>query len=347
MSYCNKASLISMGLFLLLSGCGGDNTVVLDDAEREAQAILEVKKHIQTNLDALNTAVVALCAAAPAPDADGWNATADGAAVEAMRSEWRRARIAYESVEGALAVVFPELDYSLDARYDAFIETTPDIDLFDDTGVTGMHAVERVLWSDAIPEHVLLFESALPNYKAAAFPQDQKEATSFKNGLCARMVADVDSMRSQWKDLALTTDAAYYGAIGSMGEQAEKVFKAATGEEESRYARFTLGDMRANVAAGKATYAAFKPWVLSKDGGADLDRTITEGFASLEASYATIEGDALPEVPAGWTSANPPKEMLETPFGKLFVVVEEHADTENKASLVSAMTSAGALFGAD
>ena len=346
MMYRSKAPFLAFVISLAVAGCAGDNQAVLDDAEREAAAILAVKAHIQDHLDDFSEAVTTLQAAVPAPDSDGWSAATDPAAVESMRAAWKNARVAYESVEGALAVVFPDLDTTLDARYDAFIEAAPDDNLFDDSGVTGMHGVERILWADSIPADVLAFESGLPNYKVAAFPSSYAEAAAFRDQLVARMVADVESMQTQWKGLALDSAAAYYGTIGSMGEQAEKVFKAATGEEESRYARFTLTDMRANLEAGEVTYAAFQPWVLSKEGGEELDRVITAGFAELEASYANISGDALPPIPAGWSSTSPTPEMLATPFGKLFVVVEKHADTEHEASIVASMTKGATLLGA-
>ena len=132
-----------------LPACSGDdNEKLVTDAEYQDQAVLSVKTFIQQNLDAFAAAAVALQAAAPAPDADGWSAAADAAAVDAMKAEWKKARQAYEHVEGAIAVVFPDLDVSTDAHYDAFIEAAPDADLFDDTGVTGVHAIERILWSD-------------------------------------------------------------------------------------------------------------------------------------------------------------------------------------------------------
>lgn len=344
MSLSKVLSFVSLALFAGVAGCG-DNAAVLDDATREKQAVVAVKDHIQTQLDALAEAASALQKAAPAPDADGWSASADAAAVEAMRAEWKKARIAYENIEGALAAVFPDLDFSLDARYDAFVEVAPDDNLFDDTGVTGMHAVERILWADAIPAQVVAFESALPNYKAAAFPATQAEAADFRDKLCARLVADVASMQTQWKTLALDAPAAWRGTMGSMEEQHEKVLKAATGEEESRYASFTLADMRANVAAGKKTYEAFKEWLLSKEGGAELDGAVTDGFAALDEGYAAISGDSLPNVPEGWSSENPSSEQLATPFGKLFVVVQDEADPDRKGSLVNAMKTAGEALG--
>src|SRR3954453_9273419 len=95
----------------------------------QEQALLDVKSYIQDNLDSLHDAAVALQKDAPSSDADGWSATQDAAAVQKMRADWKRARTAYEHVEGAIAVLFPELDVSTDARYDDLIATRADANL--------------------------------------------------------------------------------------------------------------------------------------------------------------------------------------------------------------------------
>jgi iron uptake system component EfeO len=331
---------------LALAGCGGDNNLIEMDAKYQADAEAAVKKQIAGHLDDLTAAVTALRAAVPAPDADGWNASDDAAAVMAMRDQWKKARAAYETIEGALAIVYPDLDVSVDARYDYFIATAPDDDLFDDMGVTGMHAVERILWSDSIPPRVVMFESALPGYQAAAFPTTETQAAEFRDKLCARLVTDITSMRDQWKSYELDAPTAYHGVLGSMKEQVEKVRNAATGQEESRYAQYTLADMRANVAAGKATYADFHDWVLFKQGGDALDQEVASRFATLEQGYAAVTGDALPPVPDGWSSVMPTDAQLATPFGKLYAVVSQQSDPTVNDSLVAALTDAEHLLGA-
>jgi iron uptake system component EfeO len=323
---------------------GTDNTKVLSDAEYEKAAIVEVKTYIQGHLDALYDAAVALEAAAPPPDADGWSAMSDAAAVAAMKDAWKKARREYESTEGAIAVIFPDLDISTDERYDGFIEAGPDDNLFDDTGVTGVHAIERVLWSDSIPDVVLEFESGLANYKPAAFPATEAEARDFKTKLCARFVADAKQMRDGFAPLALDASAAYRGVIGSLQEQIEKIDKAATGEEESRYAEFTLADMRENVAAGRATYLAFQEWLIAR-GGASVDASILAGFDRIEAGYNAVSGDSLPPLPEGWTTENPKPEHLDTPFGKLFTLLKTESDAAASGSLVSAMLSSADTLG--
>jgi iron uptake system component EfeO len=263
-----------------------------------------------------------------------------------MKTHWKEARTAYESIEGAIAVLFPDLDVSTDERYDAFLsDFGPDGDLFDDQGVTGIHAIERILWSDSIPANVVSFESALAGYEAARFPQTAAEAQEFKTKLCARLVTDVGTMRSQFEPLALDPAAAYRGIIGSMSEQVEKANKAATGEEESRYAQYTLADMRVNVAAGVATYDSFEAWLKSTSGGAAADSAIRDGFARVDAAYAAIQGDALPPVPNDWSSVNPSTADQATPFGMLYMLLLKEADPDQPDSLVSAMNQSADLLG--
>ena len=342
----SSARLAIASLVAVLAGCGGSgNQQVLTDAEYEKKTIVTVKEFIQKNLDDLAAAAAGIEAKAPAPDADGWNAMADKGAIDAMKAEWKKARIAYESVEGAIAVVFPELDRSTDARYDDFVETTPDADLFDDSGVTGVHAIERILWADQIPEKVVAFESKLKNYIKPAFPANATEAQEFKEKLCHRLTAEAQDMSKQFKGLALDAPSAYRGVIGSAHEQVEKIEKAATGEEESRYAQFTLADMRTNIAAARATYEAFQPWLLTKQGGDAIDKKILAAFAQLKASNDKLSGDSLPDVPEGWTSEKPSDAMLATPFGELYKVIKFNSDEKQDGSLVFEMNASASLLG--
>lgn len=321
-------------------GCGGD------PASPEQQALDGVTSFIKINLADLADSSAKLQAAAPAPREDGWNATDDASAITTMKSEWRRARAAYEHIEGAIAVLFAELDYATDQRYDAFIgDNGPDTNLFDDDNVVGGHAVERILWSDQIPERVKTFEAQLPGYKVAAFPATRQEADDFKNKLCAKLVADVKLMRDQFGgSVVLDPAAAFRGVTGSMEEQLEKANLAATGEEESRYAQFTLADMRTNVAAGKKTFAVFKPWLKSKGADARI-AAIETAFGRVDAAYAALDGDALPPVPATWSSLNPSAADLASPFGMLWSVLHVEADPDMQGTLVSEMNAAAATLG--
>jgi iron uptake system component EfeO len=310
----------------------------------EQSALSDTKSFVKTNLDELVTASSALCDAAPAPDADGWNATADAAAVSAMRVQWKKARVAYERVEGSIAVLFPELDASTDERYDGFLENATDANLFDDQVVTGIHGIERILFSDLITDEVKTFEQGLGNkYVAASFPATQAQAADFKNALCARLVTDVKQMRDDYQPLALDTASAFRGVIGSMEEQLEKTTFAATGEEESRYAKHTLADMRANLEGATKTYDAFRPWLISK-GETKLDADLQAGLARVKAAYDAVSGDALPTPPATWSSVNPSATDRETPFGKLFTVIETETATGDGA-LVGQLLKAAEKLG--
>jgi iron uptake system component EfeO len=313
-----------------------------DDAELEA--VLEVKDYVAEELFVLHAAAVAIRKAAPAADADGWNAQDDPAAVAEMRAAWKDARAAYERVEGAIAVLFPNYDASTDERYDGFIEQAPDDNLFDGTGVTGVHAIERILWADSQPRQVVEFESALPNYVAAAFPSNQDEARDFKGGLSKRLVEDTAAMAEQFEPLALDAPSAFRGVIGSMEEQVEKVALAATGEDESRYAQYTLSDMRANLGGGRAIFEAFVPW-LEAEGAEDLATEIVSAFDEVERYYDDLDGDAVPEVPSGWNPDDPSDDDLETDYGQLFSRLTEQADPDRDGSLVALMLQAAARLG--
>jgi iron uptake system component EfeO len=305
----------------------------------EEQATLEVKTVVTDELADLHAAAVALRDAAPAPDDDGWNATDDADAVGRMRTHWGQARASYERIEGAIAVLFPDLDAATDERYDGFLEAAPDDDLFDGEGVTGVHAIERILWADAHPPETVAFESALDGYQPAAYPADAAQATAFRDELVQRLVDDVAEMQASFEPLALDPAAAYSGVVGSMAEQLEKVELAATGEDESRYADHTLADMRANLEGGRALYEAFVPWLTSEPGGEALHEEILAGFDRIAAGYAIHAGDGVPPVAEGW-SADPSAELRATPYGELFGLLEHEADPEAEDGLVHAMLDA-------
>ncbi|MEQ1504888.1 MAG: imelysin family protein, partial [Myxococcota bacterium] len=245
--------------FVAVWGCKADEPVDL------------VKDYVETELGSLADAAGALQGAAPGT---AWGATE----AAAMQPAWKDARVSYERVEGAIAVLFPDLDVSTDERYDGFLAEGPDDDPFDAEGITGIHAIERILWSDRIPPNVVAFESALPGYAPASFPTTDADAASFRDGLCQRLVDDTRSMVEQFEPLALDESTAFRGVIGSMAEQAEKVGLAGTGEDESRYAQHTLADMRANLEGGVAIFEAFREQVHALDDGA-TESAIDDGYA--------------------------------------------------------------------
>ena len=86
---------------LLLFGCQNDNDKTED---LETAAILAVKDETTVQLGAL--AQAALDLQQNSPDLAGWTAGDTGD----IEVSWRDARVAYERVEGAIAVLFPDLD---------------------------------------------------------------------------------------------------------------------------------------------------------------------------------------------------------------------------------------------
>jgi iron uptake system component EfeO len=324
------------------AGCDNDDDKG-DSAELEEQATLEVKEFVDSQVTKLVQAAEDIREAAPEPDEDGWNPEDDADAVAEMRAAWKRARTAYENIEGPIAALFDELDVATDARYDAFIEENgPDQDLFDDENVTGMHAIERILWSDKTPDYVVKFEANLDGYKAAAFPKTEAEAEAFKNKLAKRLVDDTTTMKEEYASVALEVGTAFGGIRDSVAEQSEKTNLAATGEDESRYAQNTLADMRANLSGAREVYKAFKEWIDSTDGDT---AGIEAGFKRLEDAYKAVDGDALPKVPEGFDPDEPSTEDLETPYGKLYQLLLDETDLEDENSLVHIITEAGEGIG--
>jgi iron uptake system component EfeO len=309
-------------------------------ASPQDMAKTTVKDSIARELTELTAAARALQAAAPAPDADGWTQSADAASVTRMKTEWKRMRVAYERVEGAIAVLFPETDVAIDERYDGFVSERADANLFDGEGVTGMHAIERILWSNEIPERVRTFEMGLPNSpQAARTPSTLAEATQFRDGLVARLVRDCEEMERQFRPLALDHATAFRGVVGSLEEQIEKVDKAATSEEESRYASHTLADMRANLEGGRRTFDAFRPW-LESVGERALAQQIQGRFDAIDAAYRALPGESIPAVPEGFNPESPTAAHLATPYGQLRTTLRAEADPMRAESLVALMNRA-------
>jgi iron uptake system component EfeO len=328
-----------LALVLLVAACGDKS-----DADYQKDVVDGMHDSIQVDLESLISAATALQAAAPT--GHGWDATNDAAAIAAMKKAWIDTRTAYEHVEGATAPIFPDEDVSMDERYDGFLAglgTTGDQDLFDDSGVTGMHAIERILYAPDTRAEVISFESQLPGYKAAAFPTNDTEANEFKTRLCQKLIDDAQKLHDEWTPTNIDIGAAFQGLVGLMNEQKEKVNLAATGEEESRYANNTLFDLRNNLDGTTQIYDIFQPWVQSK--GGDMDGNITLGFGKLDGLYDANSGDGLPPVPATWSSDMPTTTDLATPFGMLWQGVHVAVDASADGSVVFEMNEVATELG--
>jgi iron uptake system component EfeO len=318
------------------------------DAQFEASVTSGVHDAILSDMQDLVEASIALQADAPLPMGRGWDATLDADAITKMKADWALTRTAYEKMEGAVAPIFPDLDHSLDARYDDFLSSLGgfgDPDPFDGMGITGMHAIERILWADSIPETVVDFEDKLPGYAPASFPTTDAQAAEFKKGLCGKLISDAMELESEWQPSRIDLGSAFKGLISLMNEQNEKVSKAATGEEESRYSQHTMDDIRDNLTGTKVVYEIFQPWIVSKTGGNAVDTQIEAGFATLAQTYAMFPGDTIPEPPATWSSFDPTPDDLATPFGQLFTAVQASVNPQTNGSVVYEMNQAADLLG--
>lgn len=335
---------------LVGAGCGSEDSQPPAAAAEPSrspsdEAVHGVKEYVTVHVTALLEASEAMCAAAPEPDDDGWSLGDDGEAVRAMRARWREARIEYERVEGAIAVLFPELDLTVDGRYEHVAELQTDSTPFDGNGFVGMHAIERILWSDEHPPEVARFERALHGHMEARVPADRAEARAFRDELCGRLVRDVGAMQRQLVPLALDPQTAFRGIQGSIEEQAEKVLLGATGQDESRYAQNTLADMRANLEGGRAVLASYEGMMRSSPEALSRLPEIERRLTDLERAYAEIGTDALPPVPDGFDPDAPSEAHLATPYGRMFALLSDQSDPRVEGSLAHLLRQTGEAMG--
>jgi iron uptake system component EfeO len=324
------------------SGAGGKS-----DADYRADVTNGMHDSLVVEIADWKKAATDLQSVAPVPSGRGWDATMDAKALSDMKDAWKRVRVAYEHIEGAIAPLFPEIDFATDARYDEFLaelNEEGDDNPFDGEGVTGQHAIERILYSDSIPSYVVSFESKLLGYKPARFPSNETEASDFKNKLCARLISDIESLQQDWQPAKIDVAGAFHGLVSLMNEQGEKVNKAATQEEESRYAQRTLADLHANLDGTVKIYQLFQEWIVTK-GGSAADKNIQAGFEGLRAIYGSTPGDAIPQPPAEWSSIKPTPQDLASPFGILYTAVQDAVDPAKEGSVVEEMNNVADMLG--
>jgi iron uptake system component EfeO len=355
------ASALLLSSLILTFGCSsstpatpsgsdaGADSAVQGDAF-EAKVGSDMQANVLVQIDNLVASATALQQAAPITK--NWTP----ADITKMQGEWVKMRAAYERIEGAVAPLFSELDTSMDQRYDAFVTEEikgKDANLFDGEGVTGMHAIERILWADTVPMFVTEYEKTIELngtnlYVAPSRPMTDAEAKDFKEKLCQRMVDDAKKLQTQWKSVRLDLATAYTGLRDLMQEQVEKVTLAASGQEESRYSQKTMSDLRGNLEGTKTIFAVFKPWIQSKSGGAAIVTQVEAGFAKLDTAYAAVSGDAIPQPPATWQAEMGDKQSaadLATPFGKLYLEVSQASDAKVETSVAAQMGKAADMLG--
>ena len=169
------------------------------DAQFAATITQGMHDSMQTDLQNLVTATTQLQVAAPDHP---WDDT--DPAYAAMQTAWIAARHAYEHIEGATAPEFPQVDLSIDGRVEDFGPApgsgalTAASDMFGDQGMTGLHAIERIMYVATTPASVVAYETGLGYVPPQAFPTTQTEADEFKNKLCAKAVTDAQFLLTFW-----------------------------------------------------------------------------------------------------------------------------------------------------
>jgi iron uptake system component EfeO len=315
------------------------------DAQYEADVTSGMHSALLGDIKALHQSAIDMQTTAPD---HAWDADADADAIARLTAAWLRARKAYERTEGALAPLFPDIDGYIDGRYEDFLERLGpdgDQDPFDDQGVTGMHAIERIVFAPTTPATVVALEATLPGYRAAAWPATDDEASEFKTLLCQRLITDTETLVEYWAPSAIDLEGSFRGLIALMNEQREKVSKAASEEEESRYAQRTMADIRDNLAGTRAVYSLFRPWLGSKQGGDAIDDDVQAAFSALDLAYEAVSGDAIPTPPDDWNSEEPTEANLATPFGELYGAVHAAVDPNVPGSAVDGMNRAAVELG--
>jgi iron uptake system component EfeO len=269
----------------------------------------------------------------------------DASAINKMRDAWKRVRVAWEQVEGAIAPMFNDLDIAMDSRYEHFLLAPGahgDPYLFDADGVIGMHAVERILFAPVTRSEVVAFESGLSGYQQAAYPATGNEAIAFKTQLVQRLIDDASLLASSWKPEDVNIATAYQGMVDLMNEQEDKVTRAATGAEESRYSNITLADLRNNVMGTHQAYDLFREWIHSKSSAASSDQQVQDQFSSLKNAYAVTPGESLPAAPPGWDPSN---STQDSDFSRLWQQVHNSVDPDSQGSVVFEMNRIAELLG--
>lgn len=342
-----RAALGWLAATAVLAGCSGATPPKSDDDYRR-----EVTSNMQgaliVDLKAVVQAAQDLQTAAPLPLGRGWDATQDAPLIAQMKQAWMRAKDTYERIEGAVGVTFPAQDADLDSRYEQDLQKLGpggDPYPFDDQGLVGLDAVERILWSDAIPPGVVAYEATVPGYRPARFPATEQEAADFANELCGKLVADASALVAGWTAHNVDIDAAFRGLVNLVVEQRGELAAVPTNAEESRYSQRTMADLRANLAGTRAIYGLFRPWLDSRDGGEALDLEIIAQMQNIQALYDQVPGDGAPTPPPTWNALGPSSDDQATPYGQLYGGVEAAVDPSHEGTLAAEMNQVTARLG--
>src|SRR5262249_13764632 len=148
----------------------------------------------------------------------------------------------------------------------------------------------------------------------------------------------------QWTPANIDPAIAFQGLIQLVKEQREKVQKASSEEEESRYSQRTMADLRGNLDGARVVYALFQPWIVARGGGEE-DRAVEKGFGARDAAYGKVKGDSIPVPPATWSAESPSAPDLMSPFGRLYSAVDSTVDPALPGSIAAELNAAADLLG--
>jgi iron uptake system component EfeO len=314
-----------LALACVLGGC--------DQPTPEHASLAHVQASLDATLDDVALQLLDLQAAAP----DGpW--AAGEPSLTTMKTCWSRAHVAYEGVQGALDVLFSDVETTFDTTYTDYLQKNPgDDDPFDDEQFVGAHAIERILWSADQPQPVIDFEFEFDHYTVARYPATADEAQAFKQKLVRRAIDDIRSIQMALAATTLDEASAYHALAGPLPDQLDKVLIASTPEEESRYSQTTLADLRGNLAGERTALGALTPWIDAAGGGA-LVTKLGARLDAIQMTYDATMGDALPPVPDMFDPNVPTTDQLATPFGQIYGLLQQENDPDHDGSTV-ALTS--------
>jgi iron uptake system component EfeO len=263
------AAGLTIGLALLLAGCGSDDGAgtrsasgsasgasgsgtgaasglagqdlsgTTDDAN-VAKAVTDYKAYVVSEVAALLTENKKFTDAVRAGD------------VAKAKALFAPARVHWETIE-PVAGLIKAIDGKVDSRVDDFESTS-------DPNFTGWHRLEYILWSQNTT-------------KGAAPFADQLDK-------------DLGTLDTQIKTLEFPP------AVVALGpaELVQEVSEGKITGEEDRYSHTDLSDFQANIDGSKKLFELLTPALQAKD--AALVTTISGGFAAVDKSLATYKDGA-------------------------------------------------------
>jgi hypothetical protein len=269
--------------------------------------------------------------------------------------------IAWENVEPMLAEQYAAQTFAINARIDTPAPSdgdagldgggaaagTGDVNLFDDTGFTGIHAIERILFPN--PDFAAVELAA--GYKPAALPLTAQEATDFKTKLVQKLINDVKALTETYNAAPVVLSYAF-GRVSSFMKQLQTILQESVDKKErSRYSKQTILDLRAALDGTQLSYKIFQPWLLqgrvapqdpSKHGAAH-DKPIQAGFGDMIFAFNAPQGDAMPTPPSPWDPAAPTTK--DNPFGKLWLAQAANNSRDNKSSVINELDVVAGILG--